>query len=82
LHKPTHKAKIAKEPPSKRTTPDHMNGQTKYRQEGRTDNSGFAKKRVQWFIERSPSYQLLCWVETLLIRNPLLRQAPKRYRAV
>ena len=37
---PTHKSqtKNAKEPPSQRTTTDQMNGQTTYRQEGRTAN--------------------------------------------
>jgi hypothetical protein len=44
-------------------------------------NRRLAKKRVQWLIEHSTSYQLLCWVDSLVLRNPLLRQAPKRYRA-
>jgi hypothetical protein len=44
-----------------------------------TGNRRLAKKRVQWFIEHSTSYQLLCWVDSLVLRNPLLRQAPKRY---
>jgi hypothetical protein len=42
-------------------------------------NRRLAKKRVQWLIEHFTSYQLLCWVDSLLLRNPLLRQAPKRY---
>jgi hypothetical protein len=42
-------------------------------------NRRLAKKRVQWLIELSASYQLLCWVDSLVLRNPLLRQAPKRY---
>ena len=41
-------------------------------------NRRLAKKRVQWLIEHSTSYQLLCWVDSLVLRNPLLRQAPKR----
>ncbi len=41
-------------------------------------NRRLAKKRVQWLIEHSASYQLLCWVESFVLRNPLLRQAPKR----
>ena len=49
------------------------------RQEGRPDNRRLAKKRVQWLIEHSTSYQILCWVDSLVLRNPLLRQAPKRY---
>jgi hypothetical protein len=43
-------------------------------------HSGFAKKRVQWLIEHSTSYQNLCWVDSLVSRNPLLRKAAKRYR--
>ena len=42
-------------------------------------NSGFAKKRVQWLIEHSTSYQHLCWVDSLVLRNPLLRKAANRY---
>lgn len=43
-------------------------------------NSGFAKKRVQWLIEHSTSYQNLCWVDSLVSRNPLLRKAAKRWQ--
>jgi hypothetical protein len=49
------------------------------RKEGRSANSGFAKKRVQWLIEHSTSHQLLCYVDSLVLRNPLLRKAAKRY---
>jgi hypothetical protein len=41
-------------------------------------NSGFAKKRVQWLIEHSTSHQHLCYVDSLVLRNPLLRKAAKR----
>ena len=41
-------------------------------------NSCFAKKRVQWLIEHSTSHQLLCYVDSFVLRNPPLRQAPKR----
>jgi hypothetical protein len=41
-------------------------------------NRRLAKKRAQWLIEHSTSNQLLCWVASLVLRNPLLRQAPKR----
>ena len=44
-----------------------------------THNRRLAKKRVQWFIEHSTPYQLFCWIDSLVLRNPLLRQAPKRY---
>jgi hypothetical protein len=43
-------------------------------------NRRLAKKRVQWLIEHSTSYQLLCWVDSFVLRNPLLRQAPNRWR--
>jgi hypothetical protein len=52
----------------------HKHGRT----EARTDNRRLAKKRVQWLIEHSASYQHLCWVDSLVFRNPLLRQAPNR----
>jgi hypothetical protein len=51
---------------------------TKKEEEHRTDNSGFAKKRVQCLIEHSSSHQLLWYVESLVLRNPLLRKAAKR----
>jgi len=41
-------------------------------------NSGFAKKRVQWLIEHPTSPQLLCYVDSLELRNPLLRKAATR----
>ena len=47
-------------------------------QEARTANRRLAKKRVQWLIEHSNSYKILCWVDSLVFRNPLLRQAPDR----
>jgi len=43
-------------------------------------NSGFAKKRVQWLIEHSTSHQLLWYADSLVLRNPLLRKAAKRYK--
>jgi hypothetical protein len=46
-----------------------------------TGNRRLAKKRVQWLIEHSTSYQLLYWVDSLVLRTPLLRQAPNRYAA-
>jgi hypothetical protein len=42
-------------------------------------NTGFAKKRVQWLIEHSTSYQNLWYVDSSVLRNPLLRKARKRY---
>ena len=43
-------------------------------------NSGFAKKRVQWLIEHSTSHQLLWYVDSFELRNPLLRKAAKRWQ--
>ena len=43
-----------------------------------TANSGFAKKRVQWLIEHSTSHQLLWYIDSFVLRNPLLRKAAKR----
>jgi hypothetical protein len=49
------------------------------RQESTGGNSGFAKKkRVQWLIEHSTSHQILLHVDSLVLRNPLLRKAGKR----
>jgi hypothetical protein len=45
-------------------------------------NSGFAKKRVQWLIEHSTSHQILWYVDNLVLRNPLLRKAAKRWQQV
>jgi hypothetical protein len=46
--------------------------------EARLPNSGFAKKRVQWLIEHSTSHQLLWCIDSFVLRNLPLRQAPKR----
>jgi hypothetical protein len=45
-------------------------------------NRRLVKWRVKWLIEHSTSYQLLCWVESLVLRNPLLRQAPNCYASL
>jgi hypothetical protein len=43
-------------------------------------NRRLAQWRVTWLIEYTTSYQLLWCVESFVLRNPPLRQAPKRYR--
>jgi len=48
------------------------------RKEQRRHNNGFAKKRVQWLIEHTTSHQLLWCIDSLVLRNPLLRKAAKR----
>jgi hypothetical protein len=41
-------------------------------------NRRLAKKRVKWLIEHSTSHQLLCWVDSLVLRNPPLLKVPDR----
>jgi len=73
------KQKTAKEPPSQRTPNRHeMTANNHDRKEGRSANSGFAKKRVQWLIEHSASHQILWCIDSLVLRNPLLRKAANR----
>jgi hypothetical protein len=48
----------------------------------RTANRRLAQWRVTWLIEHSTSHQLLWCIDSLVLRNPPLRQAPKRYRQV
>ena len=78
----THKAKQknAKEPPNQRTKKRHEMTTNKHdRKEGRSANSGFAKKRVQCLIEHSTSHQLMWYVDGFVLRNPLLRKAANRW---
>ena len=49
------------------------------RKECRTDNRRLAQWRVTWLIEHSTSHQLLWCIGSFVLRNPPLRQAPKRY---
>jgi len=41
-------------------------------------NRRLAQWRVTWLIEHSTSHQLLWCIDSLVLRNPPLRQAPKR----
>jgi hypothetical protein len=49
-----------------------------------TRNTWHNKRLAQWrmkcLIEQSTSHQLLCCIDSFVLRNPPLRQAPKRYR--
>ena len=36
------------------------------------------KKKGQWLIEHYTSHQLLCCIDSLMLRNPLLHQSPNR----
>jgi len=42
-------------------------------------NRRLAQWRVKWLIEHSTSHQLLWCIDSFVLRNPPLRQAPKRY---
>ena len=46
----------------------------------RTDNRRLAQWRAQWLNEHSASHQHLWCIDSLVLRNPPLRQAPKRYQ--
>jgi len=41
-------------------------------------NWRLAQWRVKWLIEHSTSHQLLWCIDSFVLRNPLLRQAPNR----
>ena len=45
-------------------------------------NRRLAQWRVKWLIEHSTSHQLLWCIDSFVLRNPPLRQAPKRYQQV
>ncbi len=45
---------------------------------GRTANRRLAQWRVTWLIEHSTSHQLLWSIDSFVLRNPPLRQAPNR----
>ena len=74
------KQKNAKELPSQRTKTLQTMDRQATTERTPAGNSGFAKKRVQWLIEHSTSHQILWYVDSLVLRNPLLRKAAKRYK--
>jgi hypothetical protein len=47
-----------------------------------THNRRLAQWRVTWLIEHSTSHQHLWCIDSFVLRNPPLRQAPKRYRSL
>ena len=47
--------------------------------EGQHTTGVWRQWRVTWLIEHSTSHQLLWCIDSLVLRNPPLRQAPKRY---
>ena len=59
--------------------PTHNRLTNRTKEEHRTDNRRLAQWRVTWLIEHSTSHQLLWCIDSFVLRNPPLRQAPKRY---
>jgi hypothetical protein len=53
--------------------------QTNEEKEALGGNRRLAQWRVTWLIEHSTSHQLLWCIDSFELRNPPLRQAPKRY---
>jgi hypothetical protein len=49
------------------------------KEEARTANRRLAQWRVTWLNEHSTSHQFLWCIDSLVLRNPPLRQAPKRW---
>ena len=45
-------------------------------------NRRLAQWRVKWLIEHSTSHQFLWCIDSFVLRNPPLRQAPNRYGQV
>jgi hypothetical protein len=45
-----------------------------------THNRRLAQWRVTWLIEHFTSNQLLWCIDSLVLRNPPLRQAPNRWQ--
>ena len=52
------------------------------REEQRPANRRLAQWRAKWLIEYSTSHQLLWCIDSFVLRNPPLRQAPERYAAL
>jgi hypothetical protein len=52
----------------------------RHTRKARTANRNLAQWRVTWLIEHSTSYQILWCIDSFVLRNPPLRQAPKRWQ--
>jgi hypothetical protein len=57
----------------------NTNSENQDRQESRPHNRRLAKKRVQCFNDALCFVSSSVLADSLVLRNPLLRQAPKRY---
>ena len=51
--------------------------------DGKKRNTAYNRRltqwRVKWLIEHSTSHQILWCIDGFVLRNPPLRQAPKRF---
>ena len=56
----------------------HCDRQPDDRKEQRRHNSTYKKLGVQWLIKHSTSHQLLCWLDSFVLRNPQLLVAANR----
>jgi len=71
LKKPSARQKTMKRAITNRLTNHGRQGST-------GGNRRLAQWRVKWLIEHSTSHQLLWCIDSFVLRNPPLRQAPKR----
>jgi hypothetical protein len=68
--------------PTARQKTMKMTATNRPKKHGRQGSTGgnrrLAQWRVTWLIEHSTSHQLLWCIDSFVLRNPPLRQAPKR----
>jgi len=78
---PKRKRNFKKCPTAQKKTMKNVasNRPTNHGRQGSTGgNRRLAQWRVTWLIEHSTSHQLLWCIDSFVLRNPPLRQAPKR----
>jgi hypothetical protein len=84
LHSHTHCQVPRADSPTKTWQRVYLSNRTTDRQtdeekEALGGNRRLAQWRVKWLIEHSTSPELLWCIDSFVLRNPPLRQAPKRY---
>ena len=84
LAKPTQEKRNFKKCPTARQKTmknEATNRLTNHDRQGSTGgNRRLAQWRVTWLNEHSTSHQLLWCIDSFVLRNPPLRQAPNRYQ--
>ena len=82
LAKPTQEKRNFKKCPTARQKTMNITVKNRPTNHGRQGSTGGNKRlaqwRVTWVIEHSTSHQLLWCIDSFVLRNPPLRQAPKR----